>query len=85
MIVNRQKEWTSEEEYRLRILWEAEWSVNAIASTLGRSRGSITGKAARIGLSRNDKAPFPHKVNPNRFRETQAGLEAAREELARAA
>lgn len=50
--------WSHDDVRELRTLWAAGVSVRAIADTLGRSPGSITGKADRIGLPRRE-SPIP--------------------------
>jgi len=46
----RGKQWTVEEEKRLRQMLEAGKSVRAIAKTLGKTRDCIRMKIARLGL-----------------------------------
>lgn len=90
-IIKKQPLWTKQEDDRLRILWEAEWPTLQIAAALKRSKSAITGRVHRIGLPKR-KSPIPVKVCPDqvhamrvRMRQLEAGIEAAREELARAA
>ncbi len=48
--MKRETPWTAEEVAELTRRWGAGQSVRTIRKAMGRSAGSITGKAARIGL-----------------------------------
>ena len=80
--------WTAEEDRQLAILWKAEWSTLSIAVTIGRSKNAICARARRIGLPERE-SPIASVICPNniaRFRrEVQAGNDAARQAIARAA
>jgi hypothetical protein len=87
-ILPRSAYWTAEEDRRLRILWDAEWSTLAIAVTLNRSRSGVCGRARRLNLAPRP-SPIPQRIDPDKVaqfrREVQAGNDAAREAIARAA
>lgn len=90
-INNRTDFWTKEEDRRLRILWEAEWSTLQIAVTIGRSKNAVCARARRLDLPKRG-TPIPQKICPDkvhafriRQREIDAANQAAREEIARAA
>ena len=90
-IPRRSSYWTAEEDRRLRILWDAEWSALAIAVTISRSRSAVCARARRLGLKARP-APIPQRICPEkvhafrvRQREIEAGKEAARALIARAA
>lgn len=81
--------WSAEEDRRLSILWDAKWSVNSIASQLpGRSRNAVTGRVLRLGLTPRP-SPIPVVLCPAKIakfrRECEAGNDAARDAIARAA
>lgn len=88
MLNPRRPYWTAEEDRRLGILWEAGWSVNAIATTIGRSRGAVTGRRYRLGLAERE-CPIPFKrdgsKDERRAAEIRAANDAARREIARCA
>lgn len=88
MIYPRSPRWTAEEDRRLGILWNAGWPTIQIAVTLGRSKNAVCGRRRRLGLPERG-SPIPAAVCPDKVfrfrREVAAGMEAAREELARAA
>lgn len=88
---SRPAPWTAEEDRRLRILWNAEWPTLHIALTIGRSKNAICGRARRLELTMRG-TPIPSRVCPEeihamrvRLQEIDAGIEAARQALLRAA
>lgn len=80
--------WTAEEDRQLRILWCAGWSTLAIGATIGRGKNAVCGRRKRLGLPERD-CPIPVKLCANKVfrfrREVEAGNDAAREAIARAA
>lgn len=51
------KRWTSAEEQTLRDMWAAEHTVSAIAKKLKRTRASVSGRLAKLGLFGGRMAP----------------------------
>lgn len=88
MITPRALPWSAEEDRQLRILWGAGWSTLSIAVTIGRSKNGVCGRRRRLGLPERG-SPIPAEVYPDKVfrfrREIAAGMEAAREAMARAA
>ncbi len=70
--------WTQSEEADLRRLWNADCPTAQISNVIGRSRGSILGKARLmnlpIKLTRNG-------LPPDQSRATRAEIEARRREI----
>lgn len=87
-ILPKTQPWSPEEDRRLRILWQAEWSTLAIAVTLGRSKNAVCARARRIDLPLRP-SPIPVRICPEKVaafrREIEAGKALAREEIERAA
>lgn len=80
--------WTAEEDRRLRILWLAGWSTLSIGIDIGRGKNAVCGRARRIELPLREN-PVPQNICPDkadRFRrEIEAGYDAGRRAIARAA
>lgn len=84
----RRPYWTAAEDDRLRILWQAGWSTLAIGIALERGKNAICGRARRLNLPMRE-SPIPTIICPDKIarfrREVEAGNDAAREAIARAA
>lgn len=87
----RQKAWTPQEDAWLRLFWKDNWPTLQIGIALERSKNSVIGRAYRLDLPRRP-AIIAERICPAQVasfqrwqREIEAGNDAAREELARAA
>lgn len=87
----RQKAWTPQEDAWLRLFWKENWPTLQIGIALERSKNSVIGRAYRLDLPRR-AAIIPEQICPEQVaafqqwqRQMDAGHEAARFELARAA
>lgn len=78
--------WSKEEDRRLRILWEAGWTANAIAQDIGRSRNAVLGRRFRLGLPERE-SPIPVNEGGNgtaqRSKQERLGIAAARDAINR--
>lgn len=63
------KEWTEEEDSRLRFLWAGELTGTKIGEAMGKTKNAIIGRANRLGLPPRKKGTILQrieKINENR-------------------